>query len=173
VEDERLRKDTRRTWSILGKLTLNLPCFGLWMPNAYWDLFQQATAQVHAAGISTEAILVAAARRRRELDGAGIEREIDAIVADLQRDGLAEPGRESDLRAELLVHFRAQLANRTPELLARAVGFRTQRHAIVFRRSGAIDLRRDLPHGRLAPAFPLIRGARARRADRQTPLGGG
>ena len=97
-EDERLRKDARRTWSILGKLTLNLPCFGLWMPRAYWDLFQQAKAQVQAAGISTEAIREAAARRRSQLDGAGIEREIDAIVADLQRDGLAKPGRGDDLR---------------------------------------------------------------------------
>ena len=44
-EDERLRKDARRTWSILGKLTLNLPCFGLWMPTAYWDLFQQSGGQ--------------------------------------------------------------------------------------------------------------------------------
>jgi HKD family nuclease len=31
-EDERLRKDARKTRSILGKLTLNLPCFGLWIP---------------------------------------------------------------------------------------------------------------------------------------------
>ena len=136
-EDERLRKDARRTWSILGKLTLNLPCFGLWMPRAYWDLFQQAAAEVQAAGISTEAIRAAAARRRRELDGAGIEREVDAIVADLQRDGLAKPGREDDLRAELLVHFRAQLAQRTPELLARAVGFRTGRQAL----ASDLDLR--------------------------------
>ena len=136
-EDERLRKDARRTWSILGKLTLNLPCFGLWMPTAYWDLFQQAAAEVQAAGISTEAIRAAAARRRRELDGAGIEREVDAIVADLKRDGLAKPGREGDLRAELLVHFRAQLAHRTPELVARAVGFRTQRQAL----ASDLDLR--------------------------------
>ena len=136
-EDERLRKDARRTWSILGKLTLNLPCFGLWMPSAYWDIFQQAVAEVQATGISTEAICAAAARRRRELDGVGIEREVDAIIADLQRDGLAKPGREGDLRAELLVHFRAQLAHRTPELLGRAVGFRTQRQAL----SSDLDLR--------------------------------
>jgi len=82
-EDERLRKDARRTWSILGKLTLNLPCFGLWMPRAYWDLFQQAAAEVQAPGISMEAIRAAAALRRRELDGVGIEREVDAIIADI------------------------------------------------------------------------------------------
>ncbi len=129
-EDERLRKDTRRMWSILGKISLNLPCFGLWMPKTYWVLFQQATAQVQAAGISTEAILGAATRRRRELDGDGIEGEVNAIVADIQRDGLAKPGRESDLRRVLLAHFRAQLDNRTPELIARAVGFRTGRQAL-------------------------------------------
>ena len=136
-EDERLRKDARRTWSILGKLTLNLPCFGLWMPRAYWDLFQQAVAEVQAAGISTEAICAAAAQRRRELDGVGIEREVNAIVADLQHEGLAKPGREDDLRAELLIHFRAQLAQRTPDLLARAVGLRTGRQAL----ASDLDLR--------------------------------
>lgn len=136
-EDERLRKDARRTSSILGKLTLNLPCFGLWMPTTYWDLFQRAAAEVQAAGISAEEISAAAARRRHELDGAGIEHEVDAIVADLQRDGIAKSGREGDLRAELLTHFRDRLADRTPELIARAVGFRTQRQAL----ASDIDLR--------------------------------
>jgi HKD family nuclease len=129
-EDERLRKDARRTWSILGKLTLNLPCFGLWMPRAYWERFQKAAAEVQASGISQEAVQEAAVRRRRELDGAGIKRAVEAIVADLQRDGLAKPGREEDLRAALLGYFRAQLAQRTPELVARAVGFRTGRQAL-------------------------------------------
>jgi HKD family nuclease len=124
-EDERLRKDSRRTWSILGKLTLDLPCFGRWMPKTYWELLQQATAQVQAADISTEAIIEAAARRRRELEGDGIEREVNAIVADLQSDEIAKAGREDDLRAALLSHFRAQLAERTPDLLARAIGIRT------------------------------------------------
>jgi HKD family nuclease len=136
-EDQRLRKDARTTWGILGKLTLNLPCFGLWMPRAYWDIFLQAAAQVQAAGISTEAICAAAGQRRRELEGVGIEREIDAITADLRRDGLAEPGREENLRAELLDHFRAQLAQRTPELIARAAGFRTGRQAL----ASDLDLR--------------------------------
>ena len=136
-EDKRLRKDVRRTQGILGKLTLNLPCFGLWMPSAYWDLFQQAMDKVQAEGISTEAVRAAADRRRGELEGAGIECQVDAIVADLDRVGLAVPGREADLRAELLVHFRAQLAQRTPELVARAVGFRTQRQAL----ASDLDLR--------------------------------
>ena len=129
-EDERLRKDTRRTTSILGKLTLNLPCFGLWMPTAYWDVFQKAVAEVQSEGISTEIIRAAAMRRRRDLDGVGIEQEVDAIVTDLQRDGLAKPGREDALRAKLLEHFRTQLAARTPELIGRAVGFRTQRQTL-------------------------------------------
>ena len=136
-EDERLRKDARRTRAILGKLTLNLPCFGLWMPQVYWSVFQHAMAEVQAAGISPEVIRAAAARRRRELDGAGIEREVDAIVADLGRNGLVKPQREGDLRTELLRHFRAQLADRTPDLLARAVGFRTQRQAM----ASDLDLR--------------------------------
>lgn len=136
-EDERLRQDARKTWSILGKLTLNLPCFGLWMPQVHWELFQAAVAKVQSAGITMEAIRAAAARRQRELDGAGISGEVDAIVADLQRDGLVKAGRKEDLRAELLDHFRAQLAHRTPELLARAVGFRTQRQAL----ASDLDLR--------------------------------
>jgi HKD family nuclease len=136
-EDKRLRKDARRTQSILGKLTLNLPCFGLWMPKAYWDIFQLAVAKVLDDGISTEAIRAAAKQRRGELDGAGLECQVDAIVADLKRGDLAMPGREDDLRAELLVHFRTQLAHRTPELVARAVGFRTQRQAL----ASDLDLR--------------------------------
>ena len=136
-EDERVRKDARKTQSILLKLTLNLPCFGLWMPRAYWDLFQHAVAELQAVGISTEDVRDAAARRRGELDGAGIVAEVDAIVADLERDHLARPGRTKDLRAELLAYFRAQLAQRTPDLVARAVGFRTQRQAL----ASDLDLR--------------------------------
>jgi len=68
-EDQQLRKDARRTWSILGKLTLNLPCFGLWMPRAYWEIFQQAAAGVQAAGISTEAIRAGAASPRARRSG--------------------------------------------------------------------------------------------------------
>jgi HKD family nuclease len=126
-EDKRLRKDGRRTRSILGKLTLDLPCSGRWMPKTYWDLFQQATARVQDAGISTEATIEAAERRRRDLEGNGIEGEVNAIVADLQSDGIAKAGRENDLRAALLSHFRAQLAERTPDVLARAIGIRTGR----------------------------------------------
>jgi hypothetical protein len=129
-EYEQVRKDVRRTWGILGKLTLNLPCFGLWMPRAHWDIFQQATAKVQDAGISMEDVRAAAEQHRRVLDGGGIEREVDAIVVDLLKDGFAKPGREADLRAELLVHFRAQLAQRTPDLLARVIGFRTGRQEL-------------------------------------------
>jgi hypothetical protein len=128
--DEPLRRDARRTRSILGKLTLNLPCFGLWMPKAYWEIFQQTGDELKRIGMSAEVVREAAERRRSELDGRGIEREIDAIIADLQRDGLAKPGRGKDLRDELLVYFRSQLAQRTPDLIARAVGFRTQRQAL-------------------------------------------
>jgi HKD family nuclease len=136
-EDKRLRKDVRRTQGILGKLTLNLPCFGLWMPRAYWDIFQEALVQVQATGISPEAVRAAAAQRRGELDGAGIEFQIDAVVTDLKNGGLAVPGREADLRAALLVHFRDQLAHRTPDVVARAGGFRTQRQAL----ASDLDLR--------------------------------
>jgi HKD family nuclease len=130
VEDNRLRKDARRTSSILGKLSLNLPCFGIWMPKAYWSIFHQSVAEVRAAGISAGAIRTAAARRRRELEGVGINREVDAIVDEMKRDRLAVPGREGELRDALLVYFQAQLAQRTPELVARATDFRTGRQAL-------------------------------------------
>lgn len=146
-EDERLRKDARRTRSILAKLTLNLPCFGLWMPRGYWSLFQEAAARVQADGISAEAVLKAAERRRRELDGAGTERQVDAIVSDLTQSGLAKLDRKADLRAALLTYFRDQLVQRTPDLIARAAGFRTQRQSLasdldlqVVARSFFVDL---------------------------------
>ncbi len=129
-EDKRLRDLARRTSRILGKLTLNLPCFGLWMPNPHWELFEEGTAKIQAAGISAEEIRTAAQRRRDELDGPGIEREVDAIVAELQEDGVAKHGREGTLRTHLLGYFHAQLTHRTPELIARSVGFRTGRQAL-------------------------------------------
>ena len=107
------------------------------MPRAYWDLFQRASAEIQAAGISPETVRGAAERRQRELDGAGIEREVDAIVTELRADGLTKAGREEDLRSELLTYFRTQLAQRTPELIARAVGFRTGRQSL----SSDLDLR--------------------------------
>jgi hypothetical protein len=67
---------------------------------------------------------------RRELEGVGINREVDAIVDEMKRDRFAVPGREGELRDTLLVHFLAQLAQRTPELVARATGFRTGRQAL-------------------------------------------
>jgi HKD family nuclease len=136
-EYEQLRKDVRRTWSILGKLTLNLPCFGLWMPRVYWERFEQATAEVQATGISPEAIHAAAAQHQQALSGDGLKREVDAIVADLVRDDLAKPEREGKLRDVLLDHFGAQLSQRTPDLLARAVGFRTGRQGL----ASDLDLR--------------------------------
>jgi len=51
-------------------------------------------------------------------------------VAELKKDRLAKPGHEGDLRAELFHYFRAQLAQRTPDLIARAVEFRTGRQAL-------------------------------------------
>jgi len=95
-EDEQLRKGRPAgTWSILGKLTLNLPCFGFWMPRAYWVLFSTDSGRGPSCRPSRrKAIRRGPPRQHRsELDGAGIEREVDAIVADLLRDGLAKPGR--------------------------------------------------------------------------------
>lgn len=148
TEDERLRMDARRTQRILSKLTLNLPCFGLWMPNAYWDLFQQALAQVRADGMPSELIRAAAERRHGELAGPGLGRQVDAIVADLkEHDALVTPHRDGELRTVLLDHFNVQLSERTPDLIARAVGFRTQRQSLasgldlgVVARSFFVDL---------------------------------
>jgi hypothetical protein len=129
-EDELLRKDVRRTRTILGRLTLNLPCFGLWMPRDYWEVFCRARVAVQERGISTESICAAATRRRQELEGAGIAREIEAILADFQRDGLTRPECLTELRSRLSEHFRTQLAQRTPDLIARAAEFRTGRQAV-------------------------------------------
>jgi HKD family nuclease len=137
-EDERLRGDARRMQNLLAKLTLNLPCFGLWMPATYWDVFQEVLVQSRSTWISADEVRAAAARRREELAGAGIDGEVEAIVADLAREGQARPGKEQELRRELLAHFDRELARRTPELVARAVGFRTQRQSLG---SSEVDLR--------------------------------
>jgi HKD family nuclease len=131
-EDERLRKDSRRESSILGKLSLNLPCFGRWMPKPYWDLYRQATARAQAADVSTDEILKAAERRRRELESDGMETEVNAIADDFRRDGRISPGCDKELRVALLSYFRSRLAKRPPALVARAVGFRTGRMALAW-----------------------------------------
>jgi hypothetical protein len=46
---EVLRKAARRVSMLLGKLTLNLPCFGMWMPETYWGVFCQARERLQAA----------------------------------------------------------------------------------------------------------------------------
>jgi HKD family nuclease len=138
AEAERLRGETHRRQNLLAKLTLNLPCFGLWMPAPFWEVFQAALEHTRSSGISAGEISAAAERRRSELEGPGIEREVDAIVDDLVRGGLAKSDRKHELRDVLMEHFNYELARRTPDLLARSIGFRTQRQALG---SSDVDLR--------------------------------
>ena len=78
-EDRRLRKDARRTRSILGKLTLNLPCFGLWMPRAYWDLFQQAADEVQAEWATVSFVpLITRSNQLRGVTSAGADEAVNA-----------------------------------------------------------------------------------------------
>jgi len=120
-EDRALRDQMRRMVQLLTKLTLNLPCFGLWLPRSFWAVFEEAKAALESLRIAPNAIFEAATRRRAELEGAGLEQQVDAIVGDLDR---------ADLRRAMLDYFRDQLRRRTPELLAHAVEFRTQRQSV-------------------------------------------
>ncbi len=129
-EDKRIRKEARRVQDTIAKVTLNLPCFGLWIPKTYWEVFQEALNVLAREGISPDDIIAAANSQREILGGEGLYHQIDAIVQDLTKHNLIIPGKENELRRELHDYFSTQLEQRSPEVLARVLGFRTQRQGL-------------------------------------------
>ncbi len=125
---EALRRDARRVSMLLARLTLNLPCFGLWMPESYWEVFLAARDVLRSAhSLSPEHVAQVAAQQRARLEAGGLEVEIDRILDRLQQQDLVVPGRRDALRAFVLPRFQRELALRTPEMLASCIEFRTAR----------------------------------------------
>jgi hypothetical protein len=128
VEAEATRRQAKRVSLLLSKLTLNLPCFGRWMPNAYWESFLHAKDALLSTGALEPVHLREAANAQRTyLQGGGLKEEVDRIVDRLVKLDILARGKEDDFRKYVLPRFGHELDLRTPELLANCVDFRTAR----------------------------------------------
>jgi hypothetical protein len=123
-----LRLDSRRTGALLGRLTLNLPCFGLWMPESYWDVFLAARETLqHTHSLPPSRVRELAEHQREDLLAGGLEREIDLILKRLAEHDLIVPGKREATRDLLVPFFGEELALRTPEVLTSCMEWRTAR----------------------------------------------
>jgi HKD family nuclease len=128
ADAETLRRDARRVSLLLAKLTLNLPCFGLWMPESYWEVFVAAREALQSAhSLAPGRVHDLADRHRSYLYGGGLEEEVDRILARLGELEILVPGKRDALRAFLLPRFQRELELRSPDVLAACVEFRTAR----------------------------------------------
>jgi hypothetical protein len=128
LEAESLRRDAKRVSLLLAKLTLNLPCFGLWMPETYWDAFlaaREALQSVHS--LAPASVRELASQHREYLVNGGLDTEVDRILARLEQVEVLVAGKHEGLREFLLPRFRNELALRTPDVLAACIEFRTAR----------------------------------------------
>jgi hypothetical protein len=128
-EAEIVRKDLRRAARLLTRLSLNLPCFGYWMPEPYWDVFGSVQEQLMDGPTLTADNLerAAATQRVRLLERSGLEDDLTLILDCMVRDELVEAEKKESIRAHLLPEMRRRIQSRTPELIAAAIGFRTAR----------------------------------------------
>lgn len=125
-----LRKDARRVTLILAKLTLNLPCFGLWMPEMYWDVFLAARERLQqATSLAPDHIFQLAERHREYLVRGGLEEQMDIILDRLEATDMLVEGKRDAVRELVLQRFRKDLALRTPSVLMSCAEFRTARQA--------------------------------------------
>jgi len=128
AQAEVLRRDARRVSLLLSKMTLNLPCFGLWMPASYWDVFVAARDGLRAAhDLTPERIREVATTHRQYLLGDGLAAELDLILARLTELDILVDGRGDALRGYLLPRLQRELQLRTPDVLASCLEFRTAR----------------------------------------------
>lgn len=129
LESDAVRKEIRRTARVLSRLSLNLPCFGYWMPEPYWNVFESIQEQlVESPGLGTYRLLDAAKTQRdRLLNRAGLEEDLSRILDSMIRDDLVEVEKKDSIHAYLLPELRRRIQSRTPELIADAVQFRTAR----------------------------------------------
>jgi HKD family nuclease len=131
-DGEVLRRDARKVTLILAKLTLNLPCFGLWMPDVYWEVFLAARDRLQqAASLAPDHIHALAEKHRDYLTSGGLEEQLDVILDRLAETDLLVAGKRDAVREVVLTRFRKELALRTPTVLMNCAEFRTARQAWV------------------------------------------
>jgi HKD family nuclease len=125
---EALRRDARRVSLLISKMSLNLPCFGMWMPKSYWEVFVAARdALANAESLSPDHVEALAETHRKDLETGGLERELDTILTRLDELKILLPGKRNDARAFLLPRLTQALALRSPRVLSACVEFRTAR----------------------------------------------
>lgn len=126
---KKLRTELRRVSLLLTKLSLALPCFGTWMPHAYWDLFWTAREQMLASATLSHAHIVELATQQRDylLGHGGLRESLDQMLERLRNGAWITPDREHDFLRICDQYVRDALERRPPELLADALEFRTAR----------------------------------------------
>ena len=128
-ERKELQRALRRVVALAPRLGLQLSCFGLWMPETYWPVFESARDELLRASALDQNSLREAAESHRTylLDERGLEDALSRVVHRLTIEaGLLEKDR-AEVRIELEEYARTQLEHRTPELVSQVVDFRTGR----------------------------------------------
>jgi PLD-like domain len=145
AEAEKIRRDARRQSLLIAKLTLRLPCFGLWMPESYWTAFEEARERLQdSSAIAPERVRKLATDHRSALEGGGLAREVANVVKRLDESGLLVPGKAAQAESLLLLRFRHELKLRTPDVLASCIEFRTARQTVTPSASDETPLRQLL-----------------------------
>jgi hypothetical protein len=145
AEAEKIRRDARRQSLLMAKLTLKLPCFGLWMPESYWAAFEDARERLQdGSALAPERVRKLATDHRSALEGGGLAREIANVVKRLDESGLLVPGKAAQAESLLLPRFRHELKLRTPDVLASCIEFRTARQTVTPSASDETPLRQLL-----------------------------
>jgi HKD family nuclease len=129
ADAESIRKESRHLSLVRTRLSLNLPCFGLWMPAAYWDDFLNLSSRLLSGDVLSPDRIRALATTQREylLKEGGLDKSLDQIVMWMQKDKVLRPQSELEIRRFLLDRLQQALQDRTPDVIANAIQFRTAR----------------------------------------------
>jgi hypothetical protein len=125
---EAIRRESRRLSSLMSRMSLNLPCFGHWIPAPYWDAFTKAKELAEKRGfLSRERILAFAEEQRAYFESGGLEESVRQIVQRMHRDEIIEADHEEQVLHHLRSLVDQAMAFRTPNIIAEAIEFRTAR----------------------------------------------
>jgi HKD family nuclease len=129
VERQELQKAMRKVSMLLPRLGLQLSCFGTWMPESYWPVYEDARDELlRVAAPNPEAIYEAAKRTRAELlEQGGLERSVQAIVKRLRAEAELQPRDELEVTRVLQAYARDSVEARSPELIAHTTDVRVGR----------------------------------------------
>jgi len=124
---EAVRREVRRISSLTTRLALNLPCFGLWMPEQYWEVFSEARRRLTASPVLSSTRLCDEARTQRHYleKGGGLDEVLDKLIKRLRQEAGLEDRYEPAVLAALRPIIVDAMAKRPPEMIAQALEFRT------------------------------------------------